>query len=105
MRVPENRFRASQACRILGSPIAFNLAATLLDQGPLSLTRLVGLARRGKPTTCYHLSRLRLAQIVRYETRSGETVYWIKHPRQVRSLLDALDGFISAAGRADRDAT
>lgn len=100
MRVPEPQFRASQLCRVLGSPVSFGLAAVLLDRGPLSLTQLVRVARRSKSVTCYHLSKLRLAQIVRYENRDGETLYWIKYPGQLRPLLAALDVFVDFAARA-----
>jgi hypothetical protein len=103
MRVREHRFRASQVCRVLGSPISYNLACLILRQGPVSLSTLQQQARRSKATTCYHLTKLRLAQIVRYETRQGETVYWIKYPEEVRRLLDALDTFVDRAGQRLRE--
>ena len=99
MRVQENRFRASQVCRILGSPIACALTLLLLDSGPLTLSKLVRHSRRSKQTTCYHLSRLRLVHLVRYETLGSETRYWIKYPDEVRRLVQALEGFVSRATR------
>lgn len=97
MRIIEHRFRASQVCRVLGSPIAFGMATLLLERGPLSLTELARPTRRSKPATCYYLNRMRLAHLIRYESRDGETVYWIKYPAEVRALLVDLAAFVHRA--------
>jgi hypothetical protein len=37
---------------------------------------------------------LRLAELVRYETEGRHARYRLKHPREVRRILDALSGFV-----------
>lgn len=105
MRVVEQGFRGSQICRVLGSPIAFGLTTLLLERGPLSLTDLSRHSRRSKPATLYYLNRLRFAHIIRYESRRGETLYWIKYGDALRRLLESLDAYVVRAGSRLREET
>jgi len=43
------------------------------------------------------LAALRLAEMVRYDTDGRRARYRLKHPREVRKLLDALAGFVNTA--------
>jgi hypothetical protein len=43
------------------------------------------------------LAALRLAEVVRYETKGRTARYRLKHPRETRKLLATLDSFIEAA--------
>lgn len=99
MRVQELQFRASQTCRVLGYPIPFAIVRLLLDRGPLTLQDIRPKARRSKQDLCHHLTRLRLAQIVRYERQGRETRYWIKYPDEVRRLVDSAQALAERAGR------
>ena len=48
------------------------------------------------------LAALRLAEVVRYETEGKWTRYRIKHPREVRKVLEALAGFVKSASAVRR---
>jgi len=43
------------------------------------------------------LAALRLAEMVRYDTDGRRARYRLKHPHEVRKLLDALAGFVNTA--------
>jgi DNA-binding transcriptional ArsR family regulator len=55
------------------------------------IARAIG---RSVPRTSNILGALRLAELVRYETEGRHTRYRLKHPREVRRILDALSGFV-----------
>jgi len=45
---------------------------------------------------------LRLAEVVRYESEGRQAQYRLKHPREVRKVLDALSAFVKAASAVRR---
>jgi hypothetical protein len=55
------------------------------------IARAIG---RSVSRTSNILGALRLAEVVRYETEGRHARYRLKHPREVRRILDALAGFI-----------
>ena len=44
-----------------------------------------------------HLAKLRTADVVRYEAGSGKTRYWIKHAREIKGVLGALESAVRAS--------
>lgn len=84
MQVIERRFRGSMICRVLGYPISYGIVKLLLEKGKLDLDRISVCVRRSRQATCAQLTRLRLANIVRYEKKGVHTLYWIKYEAEVK---------------------
>jgi DNA-binding transcriptional ArsR family regulator len=93
----ELSYRASRLCRLLGNPVVFAIVDTLAAEGVLTPGELAARVQRSGPLVSQHLSRLRLAELVRYETRGRATRYWLKHPATTRRTLAAVKGFVRMA--------
>ncbi len=104
MQLVEKRFRGSVVCRVLGYPISYAIVKMLLEKGKMNLESIAVRVKRTKPTVCCHLTKLRLANIVRYEKSGRNTHYWIKYPKEVKRLLDACETFVNRSSRRlDKD--
>jgi len=91
MRIIEKRFRGSIACRVLSYPIAYGIVKLLLEKRKMDLGQIAANVKRSKSAVCFHLTKLRLANIVRYEHKGKLTTYWIKYPSEVRRVLIACE--------------
>jgi DNA-binding transcriptional ArsR family regulator len=92
--VEEVSYRQSRLCRLLGNPVAFTVVSLLADSKEMSTGEIARAIGRSVPRTSNILGALRLAEVVRYETEGRHTRYRLKHPREVRRILDALSGFV-----------
>jgi DNA-binding transcriptional ArsR family regulator len=90
----ELSYRQSRLCRLLGNPIAFTIVALLAESKEMSTGEIALAIRRSVPRTSNILGALRLAELVRYETEGRYARYRLKHPREVRKILNALAGFV-----------
>ena len=85
-------YRQSRLCRLLGNPIAFTVVCLLAESKEMSqIAQAIG---RSVPRTSNVLGSLRLAELVRYETEGRHARYRLKHPHEIRRILDALSGFV-----------
>jgi DNA-binding transcriptional ArsR family regulator len=75
------------------------LLANSKDMSTGEIARAIG---RSVPRTSNILGALRLAEVVRYETEGKHTRYRLKHPREIRGILDALSGFVKTTSVAPR---
>lgn len=91
MKIVEKRFRGSIICRVLGYPISYGIVKLLLEKNKLNLKQIAGNVKRSKSAVCFQLTKLRLANIIRYERKGKTTTYWIKYPEQVRKILIACE--------------
>ena len=98
----ETGYRQSRLCRVLGNPLAFAVVQLLAENGEMSPSQLAAALGRSLARVSNVLAALRLAEVVRYETAGGKVRYRLKHPRETRKLLAALDRFIEAASAARR---
>lgn len=104
MEIVERKFRGSQIWRALRSPVAYGIVCFLLEKGDASLDEIARVAKRSKSATCVHLSKLRLANIVRCDTKGRKTRYWIKYPKEVRSLIRSAEQLaLRTTRRIERD--
>lgn len=94
MQIVEKKFRGSQICSVLSYPISYAIAKMLLERGSMSFLEIVKEVGRAKPTVCNHLSKLRLANIVRYEKQWRHTTYWIKYPEEVSGFMMACEKLV-----------
>ncbi len=87
MQIIEKKYRGSQICRVLGYPIPYAIVKLLLERGSMSLDELVKEVKRTKPTVCNHLAKLKLANIVRFDRKSRQTMYRIKYPQEITDFM------------------
>ncbi len=88
-------YRESRVARALGEPAKFAIISLLLKQGTLTLSEIAKLIHRSKTTTCYHLSKLKSLEIVRYETKEEGVNYWIKYENELRDIMKSLTEFVN----------
>lgn len=95
--VEEGSYRQSRVCRLLGNPIAFTVVQLLADNKHMNTGEIARVVGRSVSRISNVLASLRLAEVVRYETEGRQARYRLKHPRQVRKVLDALSDFVKTA--------
>ena len=100
--VEEVSYRQSRVCRLLGNPIAFTVVALLADNKQMSTGEIAKAIGRSVPRTSNILGALRLAELVRYETEGRHARYRLKHPREVKRILEALSGFVKTTSVSRR---
>ena len=104
MKIVEKRFRGSIICRVLGYPISYGIVKLLLKNGKMELSKIAVHVERSKQATCSQLTKLRLANIVRYEKKGSTTTYWIKYPKETKELLNACEVMVQRISRRlDKD--
>ena len=100
--VEELSYRQSRLCRLLGNPVAFTVVLLLANSKDMSTGEIARAIGRSVPRTSNILGALRLAEVVRYETEGKHARYRLKHPREIRRILDALSGFVKTTSVAPR---
>jgi len=104
MKIVEKRFRGSIICRVLGYPISYGIVKLLLRQGKMDLDSITAAVKRSKPAVCCQLTKLRLANLIRYDRKGKNTVYWVKYPREIKRLLQTCEALVTRTSqRLDRD--
>ncbi len=91
-KIPENHYRASRVCRILGNPTAYEVLH-ILARGEKTPTELASILGVRVPTVSQVLRSLRQLDLIRYDVRFNERVYWIKEDAIV-SILEMFDDLI-----------
>lgn len=78
-KIPESEYRASRICRVLGNPTAYKIIKLLLEEEttPTQLARELNVT---VATVSVVLRNLRNIDLIRYEAKANERVYWIKNP-------------------------
>jgi len=76
-KMPEHRYRASRICRALGNPTAYEIMVLLSDKtrAPVELADTLGVSMA---TISQVLRVLRNLDLVRYEIKWRQHLYWIK---------------------------
>ncbi len=92
--MPETEYRASRVCRILGNPTAYQIIKSLFRdrKKPTELAEEIGVSL---PTISTVLRDLRNIDVIRYEVRVNERIYWLKNPKMVEIILD-LEDFVKS---------
>ena len=93
----ETDYRASRVCRILGNPTAYRVLKALLGERktPSALARELGLSIH---TVSFTLRSLRNVDLVRYDTRGREKIYWIKED-VISRVCGVLETFVGRVRR------
>jgi len=91
-KMPETQYRASRVCRILGNPTAYQIIRSL-SHGEKTPSMLAAEIDVSIPTVSDTLRNLCNIDVVRYETKLNERIYWLKDATVVE-ILDRLDAFV-----------
>ncbi len=91
--MPETDYRASRLCRVLGNPTAYQIVKSLLKnrKTPSEIAEEMGISDTLVSAT---LRILRNVDVVRYETKGKEKVYWIKDDL-ILEICDMLEKFVA----------
>jgi hypothetical protein len=100
--VEELTYRQSRLCRLLGNPVAVAVVSLLASGKDLSTGESAKAIGPSVPRTSNILGALRLAEVVRYETEGRYARYRLKHPREIRGILEAVSGFCKTTSVAPR---
>lgn len=92
----EGEYRQSRLCRLLGNPVAFTVVRLLAEGKEMNTSAIAQAAGRSVSRISNILGALRLADVVRYETRGTSAQYRLKHSRETRKVLDALAAFVKS---------
>ncbi len=97
----ERSYRQSRLCRLFGNPIAFAIVELLLENREMSPSQLARSLDRSLSRISHTLGALRLADVVRYDSNAKMRArYRLKHPREIKEILQALSTFVDAASRS-----
>ena len=93
----ERAYRQSRLCRLLGNPLAFSIVHLLAENKDMSTSQVARGVGRSVSRVSHVLAALRMTEVVRYETDGKQARSRLKHPRQIRQILSALEKFIDTA--------
>ncbi len=91
-KMPETQYRASRVCRILGNPTAYQIIKSL-SRGEKTPSLLAAEIDVSIPTVSDTLRNLRNIDVVRYEAKLNERIYWLKDAT-VLEIMDKLESFV-----------
>ncbi len=86
-KMPEDEYRISRVCRVLGNPTAL-LALCVLGRRRLTPGELSREMKVSVWTVSHTLRKLRAVDLVRYETQGRRREYWVKDEK-VLAFLEA----------------
>jgi len=91
-KIPENHYRASRICRVIGNPSAYEMLHVLSQERrtPSELAQILGLSL---PTISNALRSLRQIDLVRYDVKLHERFYWVKE-ESVINVMTMLEGLV-----------
>lgn len=98
----EGSYRQSRLCRLLGNPVAFAVVQLLAENKELSPGEIARAVGRSVQRVSTVLGALRLGEVVRYQSDGKRNLYRLKHPSEVKSVLNALSRFVKAAAAVRR---
>jgi hypothetical protein len=99
LAVEEIIYRQSRLCRLLGNPVAFSVVSLLVDSKEMSTGEIARAIGRSGPQTSNILGARGSRSWYAMRPKGGTLdTGRLKHPREVRRILDALSGFV----RVDR---
>jgi DNA-binding transcriptional ArsR family regulator len=89
----ETQYRASRVCRILGNPTAYQILKLLhgSKKTPSEIAKKMGISLTLASAT---LRILRNIDIIRYETKGKEKIYWIKD-KTIPEICGNLEKFVN----------
>lgn len=95
--MPEKWYRASRICRALANPKAYAVLKLLSQEKMLTPSQLARRLHRHPNTISSILRHLRNLDLVRYQRRGRESVYWVKE-KQLFRVLASLERLVERTG-------
>jgi DNA-binding transcriptional ArsR family regulator len=80
-----------------GQSLAYSIVKLLAESNEITPSQVARGVGRSVSRVSHVLAALRMMEVVRYEINGKQASYRLKHPRETRKLLDALERFIDAA--------
>jgi DNA-binding transcriptional ArsR family regulator len=77
--------------------VAFAVVCLLVEHKEMTPSEIARALGRSISRISNVLAALRLAEVVRYDADGRSSRYRLKHPRQVRRLLDGLADFVKTS--------
>lgn len=93
----EKVYRQSRLCRLMGNPLAFAVVNALSQKREMTPSEIARAVGRSVSRVSHVLASLRLAEVVRYDSDGRQARYRLKHPRETREVLKALETFIDTS--------
>jgi DNA-binding transcriptional ArsR family regulator len=90
----ETLYRASQLCRVLGNPKAYQILVELRRHGPCTPSELAARIHRRMATVCKTLKTLREVHLVRYQRSGVNAVYKVKFDA-VGVVMDRIEWLVT----------
>jgi DNA-binding transcriptional ArsR family regulator len=91
-KMPETEYRASRICRVLGNPTAYQILKLLLKKKKTP-SQIANELKVSLSLVSRTLRILRNINIVRYETKGIEKIYWVKDDT-VLNITELLEKFV-----------
>jgi len=98
----ERAYRQSRLCRVLGNPLAYSIVNLLVENKDITPSQIARGVGRSVSRVSHVLAALRMMEVVRYETNWKQAKYRLKHPRQIRQIISALERFVDSASPSKR---
>jgi predicted transcriptional regulator len=91
--MPETEYRASRLCRLLGNPKTYAIIKTLKKVKYATPSKLAQELNRRVNTISTHLKNLRNLDMVRYQRKGKECIYWLKD-KKIYSIIQSIEIYI-----------
>jgi DNA-binding transcriptional ArsR family regulator len=93
----ERAYRQSRLCRVPSNPLALSIVRLLVENKDITPSQIARGVGRSVSRVSHVLAALRMMEVVRYETNGKQASYRLKHPRQIRQIISALEQFVDSA--------
>ncbi len=90
-QLSETEYRSSRVCRVLGNPTAYQILK-ILTKGRKTVSEIADIIGLSVKTISYTLKTLRQVDLVRYDTRSNNKIYFLKD-RAVFAILNSIEDY------------
>lgn len=91
--MPEIEYRASRLCRLLGNPKTYAVLKTLRKLKFATPSTLATALKRNVSTVSTHLRNLRNLDLVSYQKKGKECIYWVKSVR-IFKIIESIEDYI-----------
>jgi DNA-binding transcriptional ArsR family regulator len=81
----------------LGNPLAYSVVILLAETNGITPSQIARGVGRSVSRVSHVLAALRMMDLVRYETNGKTASYRLKHPRETRRVMAALERFVDSA--------
>jgi DNA-binding transcriptional ArsR family regulator len=81
----------------LGNPLAYSIVTLLAQTKAITPSQIARSVGRSLSRVSHVLAALRMMELVRYDPKGKKASYRLKHPRETRQVIAALERFVESA--------